>query len=128
MATENNLFDITCSTIVDQRSNQYTLQSFQGSKIVTRCSDVSALAIGILQNNPASGQEAVVRCLGVSKALAGGTITAAGNKIGPETFGSAVVKANATDSGDVVIGVAMESAVSGQIFSVLMMGREQLTA
>ena len=78
--------------------------------------DADDQVIGIVQNNPASGQAATVAFGGVSKAAAGGNITA-GNRVTANASGQIVAAANAGDS---VIGVALTGGASGEIISVLL--------
>lgn len=86
-------------------------------------------AFGILQNTPTQGQMASVAFDGISKAVAGGTI-AAGAQVEVDANGKMVTASkavvdstvsSATDAvkGGNVIGIAMEAAVAGQIFSVM---------
>lgn len=88
-------------------------------------------AVGILQNNPASGQAATIATVGaISKAKAGGNITA-GATVAVNASGLLVDAAEATvntsDAGasadavvaSNVIGVALASAASGDVFPVL---------
>jgi hypothetical protein len=71
--------------------------------------------IGIAQNVAAAGEQVVVRMLGTSKCLAGGTITS-GQTVTPTTAGKVL-----TDSTDThgIVGRALESAVIGDTFEVL---------
>lgn len=74
-------------------------------------------AIGVLQNKPdAANEVATVAFSGISKVVAGGTITA-GQYVASDTNGAAVVAA----TGDIVIGVAMLSADSADLVPVLLL-------
>lgn len=87
-------------------------------------------AIGILQNNPASGQVATVRTAYTTKAAAGGTI-AAGARVASDANGKMVVatagRTNTSDAGasadaligSNVIGTALEGGADGEIIAVL---------
>jgi hypothetical protein len=89
-------------------------------------------AIGILQNKPASGQAATVAYGGISKALAGGNVTA-GMTVAADSTGKLVNAAeavvNTSDAGAAsdavvasnVIGVALASGVSGDVIPVLVL-------
>ena len=70
--------------------------------------------VGVLQNNPESGQMGTYRFLGTSKVKAGGTITV-GAFVTTDANGEAVVT---TTDGDVAIGRALEAADDGDIFEV----------
>ena len=98
-------------------------------------------AIGILQNNPASGVAAAIAISGTSKAVAGGSITA-GDRLTADATGKMVTatagRTNTSDTGVAadpligsnVIGIALEGAASGDIFqvAVLHMGAVPTTA
>lgn len=66
-------------------------------------STVGASAIGVVQNKPTSGQAATVMLDGVSKVVAGGTVTR-GDLIDSDANGAAV-----THTTGVVLGQALES-------------------
>lgn len=72
-------------------------------------------ALGILQDKPAAqGRAAQVCVLGVTKAVAGGTVTA-GSMVASDSTGRVV---NAV-SGDIAIGIALEgTSTAGEIVSV----------
>ncbi len=77
-------------------------------------------AIGILQNNPKSGEEAVVRLVGTTKAVAAGSISA-GTRVKATTAGKieAIGTAGATEQE--VIGVALESSGGdGEIIEIFL--------
>lgn len=71
-------------------------------------------ADGVLQNAPAAaGRAAAVAVVGRVKVLAGGTIAAGGN-IASSATGTAV----AATTGNIVLGKALEAAVSGQYITM----------
>lgn len=80
--------------------------------------------IGVLQNKPGTGSisgvnhAAVVRILGISKVIAGGTV-AVGDWLTSDANGKAVAT---TTAGDYVIGRSLNAGSSGDIISVLMTG------
>lgn len=65
-------------------------------------------AVGVLQNDPASGQAAQVRFIGRSKITTGGAITA-GDLIASSTGGAAVT---ASTTGQFVVGKALNAGSS----------------
>lgn len=71
--------------------------------------------LGVLQNNPMLGEAATVMCGGITKLIAGGTI-AVGALIAADANGHAVTAA----TGAYAVGVALESAVANDIFTVLL--------
>lgn len=72
---------------------------------------------GVLQNKPAAGDAADVGFLGPSKALAGGTITA-----GQDVMTNAAGLFVPWTTGNSKSGMAMESAVVGQVFTMFVYG------
>lgn len=94
-----------------------TIVKLSAGKVVaaTAGTDVS---IGVLTSDVKSGQTADVRLRsaeGTVKVLAGGTI-AAGEKVTATTAGKAL---KTTTAGNEVLGVALEAAVSGDLFEVM---------
>lgn len=72
---------------------------------------------GILQNNPGVGGECEVMRDGVSKLVAGGSVSI-GNIIGTDGSGQGVAYAYGTDTTKFMVGVALSAADSGQLFTV----------
>ena len=70
--------------------------------------------LGVLQNKPKAGESAVVRWGGSTKVIAGGTVTR-GAWVTSDSSGHAV---STTTAGNVLLGRALQSAVSGDIFEV----------
>lgn len=105
MANESNLVTIGWLLAgADLSSHQFGLVKLSGATWV-KCSAVTDMPIGILQDKPTSGLAACVAVGGVSKCKLGGSVTA-GNKIGPDANGAGVSKTDATHW---AIGVALES-------------------
>ena len=75
-------------------------------------------AIGVLQNKPTSGQAAEVECLGVTKVIAGNTITA-GNNLMSDSNGKAIPHTGT----NAVLAVALEGASAGEYVSALLITR-----
>ena len=74
--------------------------------------------VGVLQNKPAVGAAALVRFLGTTKVIAGGTISV-GAKVTTDSNGKAVAT---TTDGDVIIGTYLgtAAAASGDVIEVLL--------
>ena len=83
---------------------------------VVRCDAVTDIPIGILQNDPESGEAAEVMALGVSKLKLGTTITKS-QLIGTDTSGAAAVKATTTTS-EMVVGQCIEGGAAGEYGTV----------
>ncbi len=127
MGTDINVYDDSYQAFGDLRSNQFFCVEFVPTldKIVQRTSATTAVIAGVLQNQPNSGDVAVVRHLGKAKMLVNCiSISCAGYLIGTTALGGADAKVTAgANSGQSVIGVAVEAAVtSGQLCEVVLYG------
>lgn len=69
--------------------------------------------VGVLQDNPIVGVAGNITSVGISKALAGGTI-AINAALTVNTSGAFVTAA----TGNHIVGIALEAAVSGDIFTM----------
>jgi hypothetical protein len=74
--------------------------------------------IGILRNEPESGEACEIVIEGIAKAVAGGTIVR-GDRLSVDANGALVASTGA----GAIVGTALESAASGAIFSVLLSRR-----
>ena len=82
MAYESPGTDIgTFTASADLSAKQFYIVKMSGDNTVTVCAAVTDVPIGVLQNTPASGEQAVVRVAGISKVSADATL-AAGDIIG----------------------------------------------
>ncbi|RPJ37167.1 MAG: DUF2190 family protein [Planctomycetaceae bacterium] len=73
--------------------------------------------IGVLQNNPAAGEEAEVAYQGIAKCIAGGAVT----KGLPVTSNSTGRAANTTTGNNRLVGMALETTTTdGDIFPCLL--------
>ena len=127
MTVSVNQYDESYQAFGDMRSNQFYFVEFisASDKIVQRTSSVAAVLCGVLQNQPNSGDVAVVRHIGKSKVLVNCVnISCAGYMIGTTALGGADVKLTATAaSGQYVLGISVEAAVtSGQLCEVILNG------
>ena len=87
---------------------------------VVTCDATTDVAIGVLQNNPADGEPAEVRALGVTKVVCSSTAVTAGSLIGWNAEGQAE---NRTQTGSRFAGVALAaSSTDGDITSILLTG------
>jgi hypothetical protein len=97
------------SASADLSTHQYKFVKLSGNKTVTVCAATTDKPIGVLQNKPASTQAAEVCCSGVTKLIAGASISA-GNSIGTDGAGkgAAYTAADTTKHivGQVVDGVS----------------------
>ena len=115
---ESKLFSDSMVAGGDLSEKQYHFVKISAARtVVIGTAGVGTLGdpcYGVLQNNPESGEMAEVMVLGITKMVAGDTITA-----------GAYVKCNAdghaipcADKYDEVMGIAREGADSGDIFSL----------
>lgn len=88
MSSENNILRLTFPAAEDLSSDQYKFMVLNSSGQVRRPDSASEVAIGILQNAPASGEAAVVMVIGQSKFHANNAL-GIGTFIGPEYVSAA---------------------------------------
>lgn len=106
------------SASADLSAKQFHIVKMTGDKTVTFCAAVTDLCMGVLQDAPTSGQPANVAIGGLSKVLAGGTITA-GQLVGTDNAGKAVAIVAGTDTTQYILGRAITGGASGEYISVL---------
>jgi len=101
----------------DLSAKQYFLVKLgTGVNDIVLASAATDRIVGVLQEKPKTGQPAQVAMLGTSKVVAGGTI-AKGDCITSNASGQAIAT---TTAGNTVIGIALETAVTGDIFEILL--------
>lgn len=116
MATTQHQLCVTLEAGQDLSAKQFYFVSMSSDGQIDPAGD-GAKAVGVLQNDPAAaGRAAEVAIVGVTKMKCGGAITAGGN-VSSDTNGAAV----ATATGDVPLGIALETGAPGRIISVLLM-------
>lgn len=124
MATENKILDITFEAAEDLSNDQYKFVVLASGK-VRRPDSASEIAIGILQNAPASGEAAVVRLMGISKLVANALI-ASGTFVSPEYVGAADAGKGQDASGALQYSRGIVLTASGSeddLASVLLIGQ-----
>jgi len=128
MATATNTgSDFTFPAGSDLSTKQFYFVVLNGSsQLAVAGANVSVL--GVLQDKPnAAGNGGQVRCFGITKVIAGGSITV-NDKIASDGSGKAVKATAASVSagtpeplaGSYVAGIALNSAASGEYVSVLL--------
>jgi Uncharacterized conserved protein (DUF2190) len=109
------IHDGSCSAATDLSGAKFRCVQISGSKLLTLCtSSTGQVFYGILQNTPRQGQQCDVAILGVCKVIAGAPITY-GQQLMPDTNGAVVPWL----SGNLALGVALESAIATQVLSAL---------
>lgn len=91
----------------DLSAKQYHYVKMSGEKTVTVTAAVTDVPVGVLQNNPTSGQEAEIVCIGVTKVV-GDEDLAAGDIIGTSNDGQAQ---------KVVVGTETTVYITGQVLN-----------
>lgn len=84
------------------------------------------IPVGVSQNDPKSGGELAVRCLGRSKITAGTGGIAIGQDVGSDSAGRGVAKYATTTGanlGDFVMGICVHAAAVGELGVIELIGR-----
>lgn len=128
MATELNVGqDISLPASGDISANQYLFVSLNSSGQV-QVAGANVSCVGVQQDKPsAAGRATQVRVFGITKVVAGGSITA-NDKVASDGSGKAVKATAASVSagtpeplaGSYVMGIALASASTGDKVSVLL--------
>lgn len=97
-------------------ANQYTIMKADvaNDQSIVPAAGATDPIVGVLVNLPKAGKAANVQWLGSCKVIAGGTITR-GDRVTSNSSGAAITT---TSAGNSVLGIALSSAVSGDIFEV----------
>lgn len=101
----------------DLSGKQYHIVRLSGVGLTNQASDATASSVaGVLQNKPTSGKQAAIAYAGVSKVVAGGSVTA-NDIVTSNSSGRAATVA----SGQMAIGRALDTAsTDGDVISVLL--------
>ena len=120
MAYESPGIDFgTLTAAADLSAKQYYFVKLASATTVNVCTATTDRAIGILQNDPESGEQAVVRIFGISKVVADGTI-AFNNVIGTSADSQADAIVPGTDTSVVTLGIAIQAASAGETFTMFL--------
>lgn len=117
MASDHVTFTLGNLTVgSDTTTSRYLLVKVASTAGQVKVSDaVTDKCLGVLYNEPKSGQAAEIAAGGVVKIKAGGSVTF-GAYVGPHTNGTIVAK---TTDGNKAVGLALQAADSGDIIDVL---------
>lgn len=103
----------------DLSSHQYKFMKLDTNGYAVVCAAVTDKPIGVLQNDPASGEEAEIMATGITKLNADSAIAIA-DELGTSTDGQADTIASGTDITVYKVGQALEAAAAaGVIFAAL---------
>ena len=115
MAIEHDLDNISRVAGADLSSAQFKFVESNSSGTVTVTNAAGEYVLGVLQNNPTSGNAATVAVGGISKVVLGGNVTI-NDSIATDNAGKAV----AASTGNKIVGIAIKGGASGEIGSVLL--------
>jgi len=117
--SQTNALDLSIPASADLSAKQYRFMTIDSSGNLATSSR-GALSVGVLQDAPAAlARPGKVRIIGATKVVAGGTVTA-GQAIVADANGAAV---NASSADNAYMGFALASAVSGDIFAMVLQPR-----
>lgn len=115
----NSAVKITLVAGADLSAKQYYFVKINTSGEAVLCAAATDKPIGVLQNDPASGEEAVITVVGGSKVVASASIDE-GVLIGTASTGKADAKVPGTDTTEYVAGtVILASGADGEILTAL---------
>ncbi len=116
-AVDNWGHDLSLVAAADLSTHQYKFVKLNSSGQVAIVAAVTDVPIGVLQNKPTSGKIATVRVEGVSKVVAGGTITAGGitGRIRSADGTATAAQVLGTGPTDIILGQVLKSAASGDV-------------
>lgn len=121
MASQNPLDRIGgLSASADLSAKQYYFVKIDGDYSVGLCDTDGEFPIGVLQNEPTSGQAATVEMAGATKVVAAEALTA-GDFVGTDANGKAkIVQSTNTgaDIGDWLVGIVIEGAGADEIATI----------
>lgn len=105
----------------DLSAKQYYFVELDSNGAVTACNGATDKAIGVLQNDPTSGQAALVCILGRTKVIADAAI-AIGDLLGTSADGQADPKTPGTDTTEYVKGIATKAASNaGEVAEMILL-------
>lgn len=115
----NSAVKITLVAGEDLSAKQYHFVKINTSGQAVACAGATDKPIGVLQNDPKSGAEAVITIVGGTKVVAGASIDE-GVLIGTSATGKADAKVPGTDTTEYVVGsVILASGADGEILTAV---------
>ena len=109
----------TFTAAADLSAKQYHFVILASATTVNVATAITNAPIGILQNNPTSGQQAIVRISGMSKVVADGTLAAA-NFIGTSADAQADAISPGTDTTVYMTGQCLSAASAGETTEMIL--------
>jgi len=118
MATQENMLCVTLEAGADLSTKQFYFVSVASDGQIDPTGD-GLDADGVLQDAPAAaGRAALVAIAGKVKVVCGGVVTR-GGPVASDASGTAVSAA----TGDIILGVALETGAAGRIIEILFQPR-----
>jgi hypothetical protein len=115
----NSAVKITLVAGEDLSAKQFYFVKINTSGQAVACSGATDKPIGVLQNDPTSGKEAIVTVVGGTKVVAGASIDE-GVLIGTASTGKADAKVPGTDTTEYVVGqVILAAGADGEILTAV---------
>jgi hypothetical protein len=116
MASTKNWGSIALNAAADLTGKLFYLAKIDGSGNGALASAATDSVVGVIVEEAVQDKPITVQVMGIAKVVAGGTITA-GNRLTSDGNGKAIATSSA---GNRTFGIAMASAVAGDIVSVLL--------
>jgi hypothetical protein len=115
----NSAVKITLVAGEDLSAKQFYFVKINSSGQAVACSGATDKPIGVLQNDPTSGKEAIVTVVGGTKVVASASIDE-GALIGTASSGKADAKTPGTDTTEYVVGsVILAAGADGEILTAV---------
>jgi hypothetical protein len=106
--------DIALPAAADLTASQFCFVTVDASGNAALCATDGQKALGVLQNRPKTGEGAIIRVFGPSKALAGGALVA-----GTQVKTDATGKSTAGATAKAPLGLVLQGAASGDVTTIL---------
>ena len=112
-------FKITLSAGADLSAKQYYFVKLNSSGNAVACAGVTDKPVGVLQNNPTSGQAAEIVVVGLTKVSTDAAL-AIGDLVGTSADGQAAAYVAGTDTTKYVVGQALvTSGAADELTSII---------
>lgn len=112
-------FKISLTAGADLSAKQYFFVKLNGSGNAIVCAAATDVPVGVLQNNPTSGQTAEVVVIGMTKISADAALSI-GDFIGTSGDGQADAKTNGTDTTEYVVGRMLTATGAAAVIGTAM--------
>lgn len=103
----------------DLSTSQYKLVKLTGEFKIDVCTSSTEVPIGVLQNEPSSGEAADIMTVGMTKVQTGGSTMAAGDFFATNSSGDAVTVDHTADSDNMLAGRLIEDSAADAVATAL---------